>query len=194
MSKKVLLFLSLLLINVSFSQENEVKPSVEKKLFGASIGIVEGKFSYETKLNRLSTLRVEAGVDLLSYTYTHFDGNSLKDKTEFFMAPTLTFEPLFYYNLDRRQRLGKNTSKNTGNYFSLRTFFAFSENEVYNSNKEFTISNALVIVPKYGFKRSFAERFFYELGFGIGWQHNTGDTKDKNEVFIDLSARIGLNF
>jgi len=194
MINKIILVLSLIAINLSSAQENEAKPSVENNLWGATIGLVEGKLHYETKLTRLSTLRVEAGVDLLSYTYPHFDGYTLKEKTESLLSPSITLEPLFYYNLDRRERLGKNTSNNTGNYFSLKSSFMFNESEVYNSNNNRKVSNALVIVPKYGLKKSFAEKFFYELGFGIGWQHNTGDTKDKNEVFIDLSARIGLNF
>ena len=194
MIKKLIIVLSLIAINLSSAQEKEAKPSVENNLLGANIGFVEGKLHYETKLTRLSTLRVEAGVDLLSYTYTHFDGNILKEKTESLLSPSIAVEPLFYYNLDRRSRLGKNINKNTGNYFSIKTSFMFNESELYNSNKNRKVSNSFIITPKYGFKRSFAEQFFYELGIGIGWQHNTGDTKDKDEVFIDLSARIGLNF
>ncbi len=195
MIKKLILVFCIIVINLSTAQENEAKPSVENNLWGATIGLVEGKLQYETKLTRLSTVRFEAGLDLLTYSYTTYYSNStFKEKTGSLIAPTLTIEPIFYYNLDRRSRLGKNISKNTGNYFSLRTFFAFAENEISNSNKEFTISNALIIIPKYGIRRSFAKQFFYEFGFGIGWQHNTGDSKNPNEVYIDLSARIGLNF
>ena len=193
MIKKSLLLFSLIAINLSTAQENETKPSVENSLWGATIGLVEGKLQYETKLTRLTTLRIEAGVDVFTYTHTSFDGNRIKEKTEFFIAPTLAVEPMFYYNLDRRERLGKNISNNTGNYFSLRSFFAFAENEIYNPNNDYFISNAFVIAPKYGIKRSFAQNFFYEFGFGLGWQHNTGDIKDRNEVFVDISARIGIN-
>jgi len=194
MIKKLILVFCIIVINLSNAQENEAKPSVENNLWGANIGIVEGKLHYETKLTRLSTIRFEAGVDLLSYTYTHFDGYTLKEKTESLLSPSITVAPLFYYNLDRRERLGKNISENTGNYFYLKSSFMFNESELYNSNNNRKVSNSFIITPKYGFKRSFAEQFFYELGIGIGWQHNTGDTKDKNEVFIDFSARIGLNF
>jgi len=194
MIKKLILVFSLIAINLSSAQENEAKPSVENNLWGATIWVVEGKLHYETKLTRLSTLRLETGVELLSYTSTNFDGNTLKEKTESILSPSITAEPLFYYNLDRRVRLGKNINKNTGNYFAIKTSFMFNESDLYNSNNNRKVSNSFIITPKYGFKRNFSEQFCYELGFGIGWQHNTGDTKDKNDVFIDLSARIGLNF
>lgn len=193
MINKTILFLSLIALNLSNAQENETKASVEKSLWGATLGIVEGKLQYETKLTRLSTIRLEAGVDLLSYTHTYFDSYTLKEKRENLLSPSFSAEPLFYYNLDRRSRLGKNTNKNTGNYFAIKTSFMFNKNELYNSNNSHKVSNSFIIIPKYGFKRSFAKQFFYEFGFGIGWQHNTGDTKEKNDAYVDLSARIGIN-
>jgi hypothetical protein len=35
----------------------------------------------------------------------------------------LTLEPRYYYNLENRNSRGKKTSKNSGNYFSLKTSY-----------------------------------------------------------------------
>lgn len=194
MIKKVSLIFSLFMCSLLTGQESESQPSVEKNQWGVTIGLVETKLQNETKLARKATLRFEAGVDLFSYTYLTFNGSSIKEKAGFIFAPTITAEPMFYYNLDRRENLGKNTSRNSGNYFSLRTLFAFNESELYNSENNIEVANTFVIAPKYGIKRAFGKNFFYEFGFSIGWQHNLRDTRDQNDVYIDLSARIGINF
>lgn len=101
---------------------------------------------------------------------------------------------MFYYNLDRRENLGKDMSRNSGNYFSLRTLYGFTESELYNSNNNIELSNTFVIAPKYGIKRAFGKNFFYEFAFGLDWIQSNVNTKTDSNVYIDISTRIGINF
>ncbi|MFD0964589.1 hypothetical protein [Pseudofulvibacter geojedonensis] len=194
MIKKLLLLICLSSSVFLTAQEENTQASVEKNQWGVTIGLVEAKLQNEIKLARKATLRLEAGVDLFSYEYLSFESSRLKEKTGFLFAPTITAEPMFYYNIDRRKNLEKNTNRNSGNYFSLRTLYGFTESELYNSNNNIELSNTFVIAPKYGIKRAFGKNFFYEFGFGLGWIQTKVNSKTESNLYVDISTRIGINF
>lgn len=177
-------------------QETE-KPSVNKSRFAVNLGIVSLGMQHEAGIGRKWALHSEIGVSLNPYTVTNY--SSLQDKTEFVTSPYFIIEPRFYYGLDRRQRLGKNTQNNSSNYLSVKTHFAAADWAISNSDRRFEPASALFIVPTFGIRRSFAKRFFYEFSFGAGFQHNFHKSNnfyadDANEVTVDGQAKIGYAF
>jgi hypothetical protein len=66
----------------------------------------------ETKLSNSIALRSEIGIEH-DFFCDQYDGAG------FILQPVLTLEPRYYYNLENRNSEEK-TSKNSGNYFSLK--------------------------------------------------------------------------
>lgn len=184
-------------ILISLIAKAQEKASVEKNLYGVQLGIVSTSFYYETKLNRKITLRTEAGLEFVSST-KEFDDPTIKDEKVSQFSPYLTLEPRWYYGLDRRKRLEKNTTNNSSNYISLRTIYEFN-NVPLEKNGDFDIVPTLSIIPKFGIRRIFAKHFNYEFSGGVGYQYNVfsktkGCDCDHNNKAVDLQIRIGYDF
>lgn len=173
------------------------KVSVEKSLYGVQIGLVNASFQYETKLDRKITLLTEVGLNLGSSTRKYADP-TIKDEKVTVLSPYITFEPRFYYSLDRRNKLGKKTYNNSSNYFSLTTSYISNKTPLLHTGN-FDIVSEVVIIPKYGIRRAFAKHFNYEFSAGFGYQYNifsnsNGCNCDHNSTILDIQTRIGYNF
>ena len=173
--------------------------SVEKKMFGFSLGLFKAGFEYEPKLDRKWALHTEIGLQRVSYT-VESNNPDVKDRRGMITLPYIEVEPRFYYGLDRRTRLGKNTHNNSSNYFSLKTSYLAGNLPITNSDKTQKIVPAIIFVPMFGIRRSFSKNFNYEFAFGpIGYQYNIfSDSKGCNcghdgQVF-QFEAKIGYNF
>lgn len=191
--KKIIITLSIILL-VNYTKAQEV--SVAKKMFGIEVGLIKADLFYEIKLDRKLTLRAEIGTELNSYNYKINDGESI---TETLIPPYLILEPRFYYGLDRRTRLKRNTANNSSNYISLKTGYFDSKNAFYNSNSNINMVPAAILVPSFGFRRSFAKNFSYEFAFGIGLQYNIYDKSegcncDRVTDYEDIQGKIGYMF
>lgn len=190
-------YLVLGLFLISLLAKAQEKASVEKNLYGVQLGIVNASFYYETKLDRKITLRTEAGLELVSSTL-EYDDPAIGDKTTTQFSPYLTLEPRWYYGLDRRKRLEKNTINNSSNYLSLRTSYWFNKSPLIK-NGDIDIVPALSIIPKFGIRRVFAKHFNYEFSGGVGYQYNVfsnseGCDCDHNNTAVDVQIRIGYDF
>lgn len=169
--------------------------SVTKNLYGIQLGLVSASFQYETKLQRKIALHTEIGLDLITATKS-YDYSSIKDEKATLISPYINVEPRWYYSLDRRERLKRNTANNSANYISLKTDYHFNRSPLSN-NGNFDVPSTIQIIPKYGIRRSFAKNFNYEFSFGIGYQYNVDGEKynfRNDDAVIDLQARIGYNF
>ncbi|WP_089380663.1 hypothetical protein [Lutibacter agarilyticus] len=161
--------------------------SVEKSIFGVQTGLFGVWVHNEVRLSDKFVLRCEIGLD----SGIHND--------DFLMAPGISVEPKFYYNLNKRLSKSKEITGNSGNFLSLKTsfhpdWFIISESDNYN------VSNQISIVPTWGMRRNIGKHFNYELGFGIGWLHEFAETinnfkfEANNEAAINLHTRIGYRF
>lgn len=90
---------------VSFAQD----ASVEKSIFGIQTGLVGVWAHHEAKLNNSIALRSEIGLD------AGFSRGIFSEQLLFIMAPTITLEPRWYYNLERRAGKNKRIDGNRGN-------------------------------------------------------------------------------
>jgi hypothetical protein len=169
--------------------------TVEKNLYGFQFGLLSSGFQYETRLDRKITLMSEVGLTLVLST-REFNNPEIEDQTTTIFAPYVTLEPRWYYGLDRRSKLGRNTTNNSSNYISLKTSFISSKTPIIK-NGDFDVVSVIMIVPMYGIRRSFAKNFNYQFSGGYGYQYNFFDKACGCKHFttdIDLQASIGYNF
>lgn len=180
---------------ITKAQETE-RVSVEKSLNSVQAGLFSLSFQNETRLDRKITLRSELGLSTGSSTQTYPDG---KKESSFLIVPYINIEPRWYYGLDRRNRLGKNTINNGSNYFSLLTTFVPAGMALVNT-KDFDAPPFISIIPEYGIRRTSTRKHFYsECSAGIGYRHNFLDksltyTVDKNEVEVNFQFKFGYIF
>ena len=74
---------------------NGQNASIEKTVFGIQTGFLGIWVHNESRLSNTIALRSEFGLDA-GILFTDFEGNS-----GFLLAPVLTLEPRFYYNLNK---------------------------------------------------------------------------------------------
>lgn len=168
----------------TFSQKTDV--SVEKSIFKFQIGTVGLWLNNETKLSNDVALRTEVGL------YTEIQAG-----VGFFMAPEITLEPRWYYNLEKRSKNGKNISNNAANFFTLKTSYRSNIFEILHDRVK-GAENSIAFIPKWGINRNLGSYFNYEAGAGVGYIHLINQkyfrTFDNNGITIDLHLRIGYNF
>ncbi|MEX0968581.1 MAG: hypothetical protein WD077_15220 [Bacteroidia bacterium] len=135
---------------------------------GRTMFALSSYFGYERKLSRSFSINGEAGFN----QYYSF-GEGSNDKT-FWLSGSLG--PRYYYNINRRIRLGKSANNLSANYFSAMANFGV---------------NGLAPGPSfsalYGLQRRIGDNFFIDLGIGpqIRIRQNSVD------LLPDLRLRIG---
>lgn len=199
--KKIITTLLLGLSLHSFSQtDSETKientntaenVSVAKSLFGVQTGLVGIWVYNELRLSNKIVLRSELGLD------TWAAAKEDSSISHVFLIPEITLEPRFYYNLNKRNGKGKNISKNSGNYFSLRSAY-YPDSFMIGNTDGITFVPELNIVPCWGMKRNLGNHFNYELGGGVGYRKDFEKANVKNtnnsDVAMHIHARIGYQF
>ena len=137
-SIRKIIVLIVLGLTISVNAQNT---SVEKTIFGIQTGFAGIWINNETKLNNTIALRSEIGIEKDFTVGDHYDG------TGFILQPVLTLEPRFYYNLKSRNSEGKNISKNSGNYLSIKTSY-HPDWFVINLDENITKIEDLSIIPQ----------------------------------------------
>jgi len=179
--RKIILFSSFLLM---FSAKGQ---SIDKNINGVQIGLFGVNIYNETKLYDNLSLRIDAHLQPKIWN------NSLNDTKGFLLYPLLNLEPRFYYNISKRFKKEKDISNNAGNYFSIQfqyipNWFAISNIDNVNLNKQ------LNIIPTYGLRRNFTEKFNYELKFGYGYSKLIDKNYNESGSVLDLSFKVGYIF
>ena len=168
----------------SLAVQSQNKISVEKSIYGIQTGTLGFWFYNEAKLTNTIALRSEIGLD----------GGFIAGSNIGFvyvLAPTVTSEPRFYYNLKKRSKKGKSILKNSANFLALK--FLYVPDLFVISNTRGSVTNSLSIIPKWGIKRTIGKHFTYELGLGIGYYIDLDDSRF-NDTTADLHLRIGYTF
>jgi len=174
---------------------------VEKTFFSIQTGLAGIWINNETKLSNSIALRSEIGIEYDFFVGDQYDGAG------FILQPVLTLEPRYYYNLEKRNSKGKKTSKNSGNYLSLKTSY-HPDWFVLNLDENITKTADLSIIPTWGIKRQIGSNFTYETGLGLGYRivylkpnyyngtsQNVDDVStNRNQYTPYLHLRIGYTF
>ena len=172
------------------AQETE-QASVEKSVFGIQTGVIGLWVHHEAKLTRTIALRSEVGLDL-GYWYSDLEGVS-----GHFIVPSLTVEPRWYYNLDKRTKKGYRTDGNSGNYVSLRGSF-YPDMVVSSSVENARFVPQLFIGPMWGIRRNLGKHFNYEAGAGLVYVQYFPPSDvfmaSESDVDVLVHLRIGYKF
>jgi hypothetical protein len=165
--------------------------SVEKSQFGVQTGFLGLWLQNERKITSNVALRLEAGLD------ASFFGGLFYTETGYVLAPVLTVEPRYYYNLGRRIRKGKKISNNSGNFLSIKSSYAPNLFTISNYDNVQKVQN-ISLIPTYGIRRHIGNHFNYEVGLGYGFRHffdNIGGNRIREtEAAVNLLLRIGYSF
>lgn len=172
----------------SNSQTKKEVPSVEKSIFGVQAGLLGANVYNESRLADKWSLRSEIGV-LGGYSYS---SSRLEKKSRLHFFPTLSVEPRYYYNLERRQRLNKKTANNSGNYVGFNLGYLPDWFVISNYKYDVSNSNSMFFIPSWGLRRTFAKNFEYEFKMGYGYSINLDSNKGVG--FLDLGFNIGYRF
>ena len=184
-----------------FSQENITKES-EKSIFGIQTGFLGIWLHNETALSSQWFLRSEAGLNLGfggGGSYNEFQ-NSLGVTEGAAIVASVSLEPRFYYNLEKRKQKKKNVFANSANFvaFKINYYPGLLVAAQYRDKVGYT--EQLSFIPYWGIKRTIHEHFTYEAGAGLGYLHNLSfkgrlfNSFDDNALFIHLHLRIGYTF
>ena len=167
------------------------KASVEEFTYGIQTGLFGLWLYHEAKLSDQITFRSEigyAGGLAVSFFY---------DSPIFFMAPDLSIEPRWYYNLDRRVSKSKTIRGNSGSFLSVNMHY-FPDKFSFVSDEYVDFISQLVIVPSWGINRKIGDFFTFEFKAGVGYRHyfseNTSYGKGYNDVVVYSCLRVGWMF
>ena len=160
--------------------------SVEKSIFGIQTGILGIWVHNESRLSNKIALRTEIGFDV-----GYRDGSGY-DKV-IAMAPVLTLEPRWYYNLYKRNNKGYNTANNSANFVALKVSYRPDWFTISNKD-DISIIDQVSIVPYWSIRRSIGLHFSYETGIGLGYNYLFYSNQTIGEAAAELHLRIGYMF
>jgi hypothetical protein len=170
---------------------NAQNASVEKSTYGIQTGLLGIWAHREVKLTNQIALRQEIGMD------AGFWGASFYPKNGYLMTPVITFQPRWYYNLNKRISKSRNILGNSGNFLSVKT--SYNGNWFVISNYDnIQIADQISIIPTWGLKRNNGNHFTYETGIGIGYRYifakSVGYLENQSETALNLHLRLGYRF
>ena len=164
--------------------------SVEKSVFGIQTGILGVWVHNEVKLSNAIALRSELGVDFGFYSSNFYNDSG------FLAVPSLTLEPRWYYNLNKRVSKSRRIDGNSGNFVSIR--INYHPDLLLNSiNENYNFISDLSIIPTWGIRRSIGKHFNYETGIGVGYIKYFEEANtifEESDVGVNLHLRIGYRF
>ncbi|MDT0689071.1 hypothetical protein RM549_04695 [Salegentibacter sp. F188] len=186
--KKILLTLTFCSLTLITKSQNA---SVEQSTYGIQTGVLGIWFHNETKLCDQIALRSELGLDSGIFGGMFYDG------VGFLMAPVITLEPRWYYNLNKRISKSRNIEGNSGNFVSLKTSYN-PDWFVISNYDNINVINQVSVIPTWGIKRNLGRHFTYEAGFGVGYRYtfakSAGYLENEGEAAVNLHLRIGYRF
>ena len=176
-------FLIVTLLGLHCATGNAQDATVEMDILNVQAGLLAFFVSYETKLGKETSLRLETGLD--NAWSGGFSGEEIT-----VISPLLNIAPMWYYNLPKRASQGKSVAGNSGDFLALRS--------VYYPSWFTGIRPQLTILPTWGMRRRFWDNFHYELGFAAGYRHRFyGDdslTTRPGKAVWQLHLRLGYGF
>ncbi len=174
-----ILFIAVFVSHAICAQGNE--SNVENGLASIHVGFLGSWLTYEHAVGKQFTVNSQLGLE----------GGFAAGSNDFLyiFTPTITIEPRFYYNFNKRIRKGKKTFNNSTNYLTIAAFYAPSLFSISNENVG-KVDSRFSLVPMLGIRRAIGERFSFEfaLGYGVGF------SAQETVGFLDLDLRFGYVF
>ncbi|MCO4822412.1 MAG: hypothetical protein KC469_10110 [Flavobacteriaceae bacterium] len=165
--------------------------SVEKSTFGIQTGFLGLWVHHEAKLTNEIVLRSELGLD------TGIIESNANDTSGLFLVPSITLEPRWYYNLNKRMKKSRRIDGNSGNFISIKTTYHPDWFLISNENNIEFISD-ISIIPTWGIRRNIGSQFTYETGIGIGYIHyfekENVVSSYESGLAVNLHLRLGYRF
>ncbi len=161
------------------AQEAEVavreRPGTDAvSLHSFSLQIAGFDYSYEQRLGGDFSMVFRAGfIPDEIYVYNNISGGQAISLTA---GLGLAVEPRYYTNFNRRERLGKTTYKNSGDFVALKVTGGYSDVPV------------ICLTPMYGIRRVWGEHWFGELTTGVNLNLVAPS------IGVHLQYRIGFVF
>lgn len=180
---KRLILVFFIITSLTVKSQNDV----EKNLTGAQIGLFGLDIYNESKILTNTSLRAEASL------YPAIWGGDFYSNTGFALYPTLSLQPKYYYNINKRVEKGKNTNNNSANYVSLQLKYT-PDWFVISNHDNVKIYNQVYFIPTFGIRRNFSENFNYEFKVGFGYGTTVGYQNKITGGVMDLGFKIGYDF
>ena len=180
--KKIFFIITILLGSHSIKAQTT---GVEKSIYSIETGFLGAWANNEYRFSNEISLKSEIGM------IAGFRGCT-DCKTDYALAPELTLEPRWYYNITNRGTKGKTIKNNSANFATL-SFRYYPDWFVISNSPNTYIQNQITIIPKWGIKRTISNsNFNYELGIGIGKRYYIDSSQW--DTAADLLIRIGYTF
>jgi len=151
----VLLF-SILVSQICIAQDDQ--KSLEEGLASINIGAIGAWIDYEKPISNQLTISTQLGME-----GGFFGGGG---DFNYVLTPTISVEPRFYYNFNKRARKGKKTINNSANYIKLDAAYAPGLFTFSNENVE--VNTQLNLIPMWGLRRAIGKRLNFEFAVGYG--------------------------
>ncbi len=166
-----------LLGTIMVSAQNDTK-KVEDHMFKANLLLTPG-IEYEVGVSKNATLDFRLGTGLVYVQYNN-------DEEDYGIFLTLEGAYRHYYNFERRERKGKNTSGNSANYIAMTTFFAPGSPII--GDLDVDLDYVGQVGPVWGFQRT------YNSGFNLGLELGVGYTFDNLDGYVTPIANFRLGW
>lgn len=149
------------------------------------VGLLGSWLAYEQPVTDKILINAEIGYEFGIYR------NFLSNGTQFLATSTLSIEPRYYYNLEKRAAAGKNNSLNAGGYLAIEIQAApdWGTYSTDSSISDVSIRKSALILPKIGLKRALGKYVTFEFAGGLGYQINMGTD---NTPAIGLDLKFGF--
>lgn len=153
---------------ISFTQTDSKSPDDLQDNFGINTGLIRAGVNYEKVITTSFTLNT-----ILEYSggfYKRFNGN-----TQYVFASSISLEPRYYYNRERRTLKGKNTAYNVGNFVAGQLSYAPLFGTV-SSDDTVEVLDSFSVGVKYGLRRKVVQKLNFEFAIGAGALFSELDT------------------
>ena len=186
MKKRLLICAMLLAFTLAKGQDI----SVEKSIFGIQTGPLGIWGHNEFRMSNELAFRSEIGLEVGVW------GSSYYESITYLLAPALSIEPRWYYNMNKRVSKEKRIDGNSANFLSL--LIKYHPDWFVISNQDIDKVSDILIIASWGLRRNLGQHFNFETGAGIGYVYyfakNAGYSENEGEVALNILFKIGYKF
>jgi ABC-type spermidine/putrescine transport system permease subunit II len=172
----------------------------------AILAIFMGVFmAYGVRLRKERLLKIMTGLACMGYAVpgsvlavgVMFTLGTIDNGIDgFLLAPVITLEPRWYYNLNKRESKSKRIDGNSGNFLSIKTSY-HPDWFIISNEVNINLIRDISIVPTWGIRRNIGKYFNYETVIGFGYVKYLEDENtifETSDVAVNLHLRIGYRF
>ena len=139
--------------------------------------------SYEQKLATYETIYFNGYMDVL----INSTGVNGTNQAHVFFTPTLDVEIRNYYNLNKRERLGRRTAMNSGNYLAPVYYGRYSQVSDFEDREWINQVGAV-----WGMQRNARQGFSLDLSFGLSYTFDSKSYDYYNPVGVIAQLTLGF--